>query len=215
MNLIVIMKKAKWFLQGGGKRVAVNQFDGLNNDRNFPAKSEEVKLRVIDALQISLEDSFLDAGCAHGDLIFNVLPYIQFAVGVDLAEQNLRQAIRRIGDKNNVKFFKADFKDLPLPNESFNCACCNASFMYVPPNERLQVLREFNRVLTEDGRLFLGDLIIDSNDRGWGIYMWKVSIAKMKIYAQEAGFEFNIYRQPDQRGGTVWWDALLIKKRNQ
>jgi ubiquinone/menaquinone biosynthesis C-methylase UbiE len=183
--LLRLTKKAFWYITGGSKKVAVNQFDGIENSINFPAKSTEVQQRIINALKLSSEDRFLDAGCAHGDLLLQVFSKVKSAIGIDLAEKNLLVAKQRL-QGTNVELKKADFKSISLNNGEVTAICCNASFMYVPLNERLMVLMEFYRLLATGGRLFLGDLIFDSEDRGWGIYMWKVKVDEIRELAKQS-----------------------------
>lgn len=197
---------------GGAKLVAVKQFDGLENTSNFPAKNKEVQFRVKDALNLNADTCVLDAGCAHGDLLFSMVHSIKLAIGIDLANKNIEIAKKRALGIKNIDFKKADFNCIPYPDNTFDAVVCNANFMYVPLNERLQVIREFKRVVKTGGKIFLGDMILDSNDRGWGIYMWKVTINEVEILSKSTGLLFEIYRTPQKIGSTVWWDALLHKE---
>jgi len=83
-------------------------------------------------------------------------------VGVDINTQGIEAAERRAqeqGLSSQVSFRVADAaRRLPFPDESFDAVFCNDSINHFPG--RLEVLRDWHRVLRPGGRLLFTDPIV-------------------------------------------------------
>ena len=77
-------------------------------------------------------------------------------VGVDRSEALLAEARRRAGGARWPKLVTADYRELPLPDESFDAAVnLFSSLGYLGDEEDTKVLAEIRRVLRPDGRLVI------------------------------------------------------------
>ena len=77
-------------------------------------------------------------------------------VGVDRAQPLLDEARRRAGDGRWPKFVRADYRDLPFADASFDAALnLFSSLGYLGDEEDAQALAEIGRVLRPGGRLVI------------------------------------------------------------
>ena len=75
-------------------------------------------------------------------------------VGVDRSETLLAEARRRAGHERWPKLTRADYRELPFPDGSFNAALnLFSSLGYLGDEEDTRVLAEIGRVLRPGGRL--------------------------------------------------------------
>ena len=83
-------------------------------------------------------------------------------VGIDINEQGIDVALRRATDQglaSQVSFLKADAAHrLPFPDESFDALFCNDAINHLP--QRLDILRDWHRLLRPGGRLLFTDPIV-------------------------------------------------------
>lgn len=78
------------------------------------------------------------------------------AVGVDRAEPLLAEARRRAGGERWPKLVRADYRELPLPDASFDAAVnLFTSLGYLGDEQDARVLSEIGRVLRPGGRLVI------------------------------------------------------------
>lgn len=105
----------------------------------------------------------LDFGCAWGRIAFELQSKGYTVTGFDLNENTIAYALETSKKTNKlygnkVKFETADAMYLPYPDESFD-ACIVQAFLttIISPNDRKKVLNEANRILKENGVLYLAD----------------------------------------------------------
>lgn len=96
----------------------------------------------------------LDLGCGNGNILAQLAAGTDAALyGLDLSENMIREAAKRLGDKVSLNI--GDAKSLPYAEDSFDLVICNASFHHYPEPEI--VLDEVKRVLKKGGVFLLGD----------------------------------------------------------
>jgi ubiquinone/menaquinone biosynthesis C-methylase UbiE len=121
---------------------------GLDEAVAFAADS------VNDFLEVLAPHAYiLEAGCGPGreTRIFNKKGVR--TLGVDLSDGLLNIARKRNPD---TEYLKADFRDLPLEDESFDGVFSHASLVHLETvRDVKQSLREFCRVLKRDGLLLV------------------------------------------------------------
>ncbi len=105
----------------------------------------------------------MDFGCAWGRIAFELQKYGYNVTGFDLNENAIETALKtaRMNNENHkgtVKFQTADATELPYDDESFD-ACILQAFLttIISPGDRRKILSEANRVLKENGILYLAD----------------------------------------------------------
>jgi SAM-dependent methyltransferase len=95
------------------------------------------------------------------------------ATGVDRSQALLDEARRRTGGERWPKLVRADYRDLPLPDESFDAALnLFSSLGYLGDEDDTRVLAEICRVLRPGGRLVIeimhrDALVLHFRDSGW------------------------------------------------
>ena len=99
----------------------------------------------------------LDAGCGEGGVAIRLRTRFGLEVdGVDLLAFDLRRARRtaaRLGLADSLRFCRADYADLPFPDQTFDGAYTMETLVHAFDHRR--ALRELRRVLKPGGRLVL------------------------------------------------------------
>ena len=90
----------------------------------------------------------LDAGCAHGEVAAAIARRRPDAdvVGVDIADVWVEEARRRHNNVPNVRFERADVRDLPFDDDSFDVVICAEVIEHLPDDGWERAVRELDRV---------------------------------------------------------------------
>ena len=105
----------------------------------------------------------LDVPCGYGRHVLPLARAGYRAVGVDRSEVLLAEARRRAGHERWPKLTRADYRELPFPDGSFDAALnLFSSLGYLGDEADTQVLAEIGRVLRPGGRL-----VIEILHRDW------------------------------------------------
>jgi SAM-dependent methyltransferase len=114
----------------------------------------EHKRATVDALRLSLGDAALDVGCGIGDevrvIAERVGPHGR-AVGVDLSEDLLAQALQRTPTESCAEFISADAHALPFTDGMFAGARVERALQHM--DNPSAVVREMSRVVCAGGRV--------------------------------------------------------------
>ena len=125
-----------------------------------PTGERILRMSVYNALlpYISIGDTILDLCCGTGTLtiLLSKLFYSDCKIiGVDISQGQIAQARKKINNNSDNPIFNVmDAKNLVFEDENFNIVIISAALHEMDKNERLNVLREVNRVLKANG-LFL------------------------------------------------------------
>lgn len=115
------------------------------------------------ALDLGPGKTALEVACGSGGMTCRMaLETGAHCVGVDINAHGIEAAVRRaleLGLSRHVSFQAADAAcRLPFSDDSFDAVFCNDSINHLPG--RLQVLRDWHRVLRPGGRLLYTDPIV-------------------------------------------------------
>jgi len=115
------------------------------------------------ALELGPERAALEVGCGSGGITCRMAADTGArCVGVDINAQGIEAAERSAREQDltsRVSFRVADAgRRLPFPDESFDAIFCNDAINHLPG--RLEVLRDWHRVLRPGGRLLFTDPIV-------------------------------------------------------
>src|SRR5581483_1730813 len=104
-------------------------------------------------LEFSGESSLLDIGCGSGHVLQMLAPWVRYAVGVDYAQGQVKNAARHLLKFPHVEVRQANVLALPFPEGTFDRVLCWSVLQYLPDREQVQTaLREVARVLAPGGR---------------------------------------------------------------
>lgn len=99
----------------------------------------------------------LDAGCGHGEVAAAIARRRADVevVGVDIADVWVEEARRRHRDVPNVRFERADVRDLPYDDDEFHTVICAEVLEHLPGDGWVRALRELDRVCRPEGRIII------------------------------------------------------------
>jgi SAM-dependent methyltransferase len=98
----------------------------------------------------------LDVPCGFGRHAIPLAEAGYRVVGVDRSQALLNEARRRAGNSRRPKLARADYRDLPFPEASFDAAVnLFSSLGYLGDEEDTKALAEIGRVLRPGGRLVI------------------------------------------------------------
>jgi ubiquinone/menaquinone biosynthesis C-methylase UbiE len=154
------------------------------------------------------------AGCPEGGQLLDVpcgfgrhgVPLARAGfrvVGVDRSEALLAEARRRAGGERQPKFVRADYRQLPLADESFDAAVnLFTSLGYLGDEEDVRVLAEIRRVLRPGGRLVVETIHRDLLARDDREQVWQ-GLGEGRLLLEQHAF--------DAASGVVQTTQTLIE----
>lgn len=169
-------------------------------------RSVSVATRYGDAFFDALEgDRLLDAGCGPGPDLETMVTGGYDVTGLDITPAFLRAAREHVPDASLVR---GDMRRLPVRSGAFDGVWSCASFLHVPRSDAIETLREFRRVLDEDGIVFCSvkreaTTPGESEDRHFEYY----SPDELRSVLREAGLEPRRVRTVDN------WVSVLAGRR--
>lgn len=98
----------------------------------------------------------LDIGCGNGALLEELAPKIVKGVGVDTSENLLKFAEKLNQQHSHIDFLKVSEPRLPFDDNSFDVVVSLLSFRYLDWD---LMIGEINRVLTQNGKLIIIDMV--------------------------------------------------------
>jgi SAM-dependent methyltransferase len=117
----------------------------------------------------------LDVPCGFGRHSLPLAAAGYRVVGVDRSQSLLDEAQRRAAGERWPKFVRADYRELPFPDESFAAALnLFSSLGYLGDEEDTRALAEIGRVLRPDGRLVIEILHRDRLVRAFREQDWQL-----------------------------------------
>jgi ubiquinone/menaquinone biosynthesis C-methylase UbiE len=123
-------------------------------ERNAEAQAQALAAAELSACPPG--GDMLDVPCGFGRHTVPLAAAGLKVVGVDRAETLLEEARRRAGHGRWPKFVRADYRDLPFPDESFDAALnMFSSLGYLGDEEDTRALEQIGRVLRPGGRLVI------------------------------------------------------------
>ncbi len=139
-----------------------NAFDLWSRVYGFTAAPAERKprLRGLELAAIQPQDKVLEVAVGPGAALLEILKQVDktnVVYGVDLSPKMLekaRQTVTKAGF-TNFNLRQSDARSLPFDDNSFDILFNNYMLDLIPLNDMPVILKEFRRVLRDDGRLVL------------------------------------------------------------
>jgi len=106
------------------------------------------------------QNIILDAGCGICNFIIPLSANSKFIYGIDTSAESIKICKRRLKENNisNVDLEISSIIDLKFENNTMDKILCYSVFQYLNYDETIQTIKEFKRVLKNDGLLILGFL---------------------------------------------------------
>jgi ubiquinone/menaquinone biosynthesis C-methylase UbiE len=140
------------------------------------ARDAEAQEQALAAARLSGcpdDGDLVDVACGFGRHAVPLARAGYRVVAVDRSQALLDEARRRGGGERWPKLVRADYRELPLPDESFDAALnLFSSLGYLGDEDDTKVLGEIRRVLRPGGRLVIeimqrDALVLRFRDTGW------------------------------------------------
>lgn len=153
-------------------RFFVNLLDATRAKLLEQARKSPIQFFAPLALRAGL--SVLDVGCGTGDFLRLLAPIVSpgKAVGLDLSETMIAEAIRRSADNlENLSFRVGSALELPFHDGSFDRVLATQVLLHIP--DPWGALAEMKRVLAPSGMISIaeidwGTLVVQSSDNELG-----------------------------------------------
>ena len=99
----------------------------------------------------------LDAGCGIGNFIIPLSSKCKYIYGIDFSEGSLKICNARLKEQNieNVSIKNASIIKMPFDSKSADRILCYSVLQYFNPSEISVVIKEFKRILKEDGFILI------------------------------------------------------------
>jgi SAM-dependent methyltransferase len=156
------------------------------------ARAAEAEAQALAAARLSgcpEGGDLLDVPCGFGR---HALPLARAGfrvVGVDRSQALIDAAAERRGHERRPKLVCADYRELPLPDESFDAALnLFSSLGYFGDEEDTRALREIRRVLRPGGRLVIELLHRDALVRGFREHSWHL-VGEGRLLLEQRTFD--------------------------
>lgn len=110
-------------------------------------------------LTLNAGDRILDCPCGYGRHSIELARRGYHVTGIDLCPQFIdeaRQKANRLSLDAKCRFIEGDMRSLPYSNGTFNvCVSMFLSFGFFDDENNLRVLREYRRVLADNGKILI------------------------------------------------------------
>lgn len=145
----------------------------------------------------------LDAGCGFGGILICLAKNFPTAqcIGVDLSEPLLEIANLDAAEANlldRIGFRKADVHSLPYPDNYFDVVL-NINMLHLVADP-LKMLQELERVLRDDGHLFIADI-----RRSWIGYVEPEFKSAFTVAEARAILDKSVIRKGMLNADFLWW----------
>jgi ubiquinone/menaquinone biosynthesis C-methylase UbiE len=149
----------------------------------------------------------LDVPCGFGRHSVPLAHAGYRVVGVDRSESLLAEAERRAGGERWPRLVRADYRELPFPDESFDAALnLFTSLGYLGDEPDTKVLSEIGRVLRPDARLVIETMHRDLLVREFREQDWRL-LGEGRLLLEQRTF--------DARSGVTQTTQTLIDKTGE
>ncbi len=130
-------------------------------DRIFKNYLDGTLGTALDLMELTGAETILDVACGTGELERKILERFprQNIEGIDLSEEMLRQARKKLIHFSQLNWICADSRHLPFPDNRFDIVISCSAFHYM--REPQKVLNEAARVLKTGGKLIIIDWCYD------------------------------------------------------
>jgi len=141
--------------------------------------SENVK-KIFNSIGENQDQVILDAGCGIGNFLVLLSKKCKHIYGFDISKESVIFCKKRIQEENikNASVQVASLIAIPLSDKSINKIICFSVLHYLTEEETVLSLKEFKRVLKDDGSIIIN--FVNGNSP-WGISTKLIRIVRQII----------------------------------
>ena len=177
---------------------------GQVDEEVYKSTGESTRGMLQTFVGIRPDDVVLEIGAGVGRVGAVLAPICKEWIGVDVSENMLAHARRRLSHCNNIRTVANSGYDLaPIASASVDVVYCTVVFMHLEEWERFAYIREGFRVLKPRGRMLVDNIDLTS-DEGWEFFLDHAKIPpaqraghisktstpeELRTYFDRAGFE--------------------------
>ena len=136
-------------------------FAAVSKFYDFWAKITESKAidSALNKVEPIVNGNILDIGIGTGDMFYKIIPFNKEGnnIGLDISPQMIWKAKRKMNanQTSNINFILGNAFYLPFEDNSFDYIFSSYVFDLFPESEFLNVTKEVNRVLKENGKVVI------------------------------------------------------------
>ncbi|MCX8094062.1 MAG: methyltransferase domain-containing protein [Candidatus Goldbacteria bacterium] len=127
------------------------------NNKWVDNKTEEKRIeKIVSYFGLKKGMTIMEPGCGKGDFTPFILKKIGkegFIYLVDISDEMLKYARKKVGKYKNIKFINSCASEIPIKEKSIDAVIAFNSFPHFYPKQRF--VKEFYRVLKEKGFLII------------------------------------------------------------
>ena len=146
--------KSFWDNKATSYTGALIAVDGSSDESSVLATGERSAKQVMAALNLGPTDRVLELGCGVARIGLPLAPQVGFWQGVDISQNMVDVAKKRLEGHSNVAVSALQRPALPFEDASFDAVYCIAVFIHMDKEDFFIYLREIARVLKPGGRVF-------------------------------------------------------------
>jgi SAM-dependent methyltransferase len=159
--------KEHWNKRANSPEAAVAAVDGSTSEDVVRHTGRWAAEQVRAALDIQAGDHVLELGCGVGRIGRELADRCAHWTGVDISENMIAHASKRLAAKDNVSFHQLSRSELEMiPGDSIDKAYSIAVFCHMDKEDLFLYMQELNRVIKPGGMIFVETWNI-SHPVGW------------------------------------------------
>jgi ubiquinone/menaquinone biosynthesis C-methylase UbiE len=141
--------------------------------------SENVK-KIFNSIGENQDQVILDAGCGIGNFLVLLSKKCKYIYGFDISNESINICKKRIQEENikNASVQVASLMNIPLSDKSINKIICFSVLHYLTGEETVLSLKEFKRVLKDDGSIIINFV---NGSSPWGLSTKLIRIVRQII----------------------------------
>ena len=152
----------------------------------------------------------LEVGCGKGELSRLLADRAKQVTACDLSPVMLQKAQELSSEYHNIQYIRADFMDLPVPANSYDCIVSVASLHHLPLESALQKMR---LALKNDGLLVILDLFQEKRIADQLSNILAAALHRWFMFTRNRGYrvspaEHQVWEEHGQRDIYPTVDAL-------
>ena len=149
--------------------------------------------RLVKSIQPQKNHIVLDVATGTGDVAFKLAPKTEKVTGIDIASNMIDLANKKKDKKKslNVDFLVGDAENLPFEDSTFDVI--TISYGYRNISDQPKALKEFNRILKKEGRLFILEFSEPKNriiGPLYKFYSYKVMPFVASIFTKKYAYDY-------------------------